>query len=253
MVAALAARGYTINVLVREPSKVAKFSWCGDVNVFEGTLGQPGSIATERHDALLHLAWEGLPHYKELFHIERNLPQSYQFVRQQVLAGTPKVLVLGTCLEYGMAEGALSACRLTDPQNAYALAKDTLHKQLRELAKHNPFDLQWARLFYLHGEGQNPRSFLPLLASALERGDRVFNMSGGEQLRDYLPVEGAATQIVDGLEKRGSGVFNVCSGEPISLRRLAEEFIARRGSKIELNFGHYPYPDFEPMSFWGTK
>lgn len=253
VVAELVAQGYTVSALVRDTSKLSGLSWCNDVNIIEGTLENSGSVSMQRHDVLMHLAWDGLPNYQNLFHIEQNFPQSYNFIRQQISTGTSKILVLGTCLEYGLVEGELSACRKTDPQNAYAVAKDTLHKHLRELAKQNHFSLLWARLFYIYGPGQNAKSFLPQLAAALKRGDPEFRMSGGEQLRDYLPVEDAATQIVELLESPQSGAFNICSGQPISMRRFAEQYIQSQDGHIELNLGHFPYLDFEPMSFWGKK
>ena len=47
--------------------------------------------------------------------------------------------------------------------------------------------------------------------------------------------------------------MNICSGAPISIRRLVEEWIKNNNWDIELNLGYYPYPDYEPMSFWGDK
>lgn len=47
------------------------------------------------------------------------------------------------------------------------------------------------------------------------------------------------------------GIINCCSGRPISIRRPVEEQIARRGGMIEFEFGYYPYPEYEPMAFWG--
>ena len=32
-------------------------------------------------DLLIHLAWEGLPNYKSLFHFEENLPRHYIFLK----------------------------------------------------------------------------------------------------------------------------------------------------------------------------
>ncbi len=29
--------------------------------------------------------------------------------------------------------------------------------------------------------------------------------------------------------------------------------IAERRANIKLNFGYYPYPDYEPMAFWGDR
>ena len=33
-------------------------------------------------DRLIHLAWQGLPNYKELFHFEDNLTVQYQFLKK---------------------------------------------------------------------------------------------------------------------------------------------------------------------------
>jgi hypothetical protein len=31
------------------------------------------------------------------------------------------------------------------------------------------------------------------------------------------------------------------------------EYLKQVGGKIELNLGYYPYPDYEPMEFWGEN
>jgi dTDP-6-deoxy-L-talose 4-dehydrogenase (NAD+) len=106
----------------------------------------------------------------------------------------------------------------------------------------------------MYGEGQNPGSLLAQLDRAIEAGDPVFNMSGGEQLRDYLPVQQVAAYLVTIAESPNfGGIVNVCSGVPISVRRLVEQRIADRKSMIRLNLGYYPYPDYEPMAFWGDR
>jgi dTDP-6-deoxy-L-talose 4-dehydrogenase (NAD+) len=46
--------------------------------------------------------------------------------------------------------------------------------------------------------------------------------------------------------------MNICSGESVSVRRLVEHRIAKRGADIRLNLGYYPYPTYEPMAFWGN-
>jgi len=79
-------------------------------------------------------------------------------------------------------------------------------------------------------------------------------MSGGEQLRDYLPVDEVAKHIVSlALVKKDTGPVNVCSGTPVSVRRLVEGWVKENGWSIRLNLGHYPYPDYEPMAFWGDS
>ncbi|MGD9638580.1 MAG: NAD-dependent epimerase/dehydratase family protein [Alphaproteobacteria bacterium] len=205
-------------------------------------------------DALIHLAWAGLPNYKDLFHFEKNLPQSYDFIKQMVKSGCKQVMITGTCFEYGMQEGCLNEDMPTKPSNPYGLAKDVLRRFLMELQKKEPFTLKWVRLFYLYGYGQSPKSILSQLDKAISDGDKTFNMSGGEQLRDYLPIETVAYNMVKILEHKSfDGIVNCCSGSPISIKDLVASHIAEKNSDIKPNLGFYPYPDYEPMTFWGDN
>lgn len=207
-----------------------------------------------RPDVLIHLAWGGLPHYRSLHHFEQELPAHYRFLKGLVDAGLKNLVVAGTCFEYGMQSGPLPEDMAPQPSNPYGFAKDSLRRQLEFLQQAQAFNLTWARLFYLHGEGQAKNALFPLLSQAVARGDKVFNMSGGEQLRDYLPVAEATRCLVAlALKRDNTGLVNVCAGKPISIRKLVEGWIAENHWTIELNLGHYPYPDYEPMAFWGDR
>jgi nucleoside-diphosphate-sugar epimerase len=100
---------------------------------------------------------------------------------------------------------------------------------------------------------QNPNSLLSQLDRALENGEQVFNMSGGEQVRDYLPVEKVAEYITSiALQNEVGGIINCCSGVPVTVNSLVESYLEGKGKAITLNKGYYPYTDFEPMKFWGN-
>ena len=208
----------------------------------------------QQPDLLIHLAWEGLPNYKDLFHLEKNLFSNYRFLKNMIEHGLKSLVVTGTCFEYGMQSGVLSEDMETKSDNPYGLAKDTLRKFLEQLQKKIDFEFKWVRLFYMYGKGQSPNSILSQLDRALENGETIFNMSGGEQLRDYLSVEKVAEYIVKiAMQDKVNGIINCCSGEPISIRKLAENFLSEKNKSIELNLGLYPYPDYEPMAFWGNN
>jgi nucleoside-diphosphate-sugar epimerase len=223
------------------------FVLCDISNVTEDNI-----LEFRKADKLIHLAWEGLPNYKELFHFERNLPIQYNFIKKLVEIGIKDVSISGTCFEYGMKEGGLTVDMIPNPHNAYALAKDTLRRYLQELQKKDTFNLKWIRLFYTYGKGQMGSSLLAQLETAVANKEEFFNMSGGEQLRDYLPVEQMATKIVEfSLDSKLNGIVNCCSGKPISVKRLVEDYVKENKYSIKLNFGYYPYPDYESMAFWG--
>ena len=255
VIPAVLRQGHTVMIVARTEAKLRCFDWVSDVDVVSLDLyGDLAPLASRVRgiDVAVHLAWEGLPHYKATFHVERNLAADWRLLETLRTAGVRRFLVAGTCLEYGMQEGALAESLPTAPCTAYGLAKDTLRKRLESVQRSAPFTLQWARLFYLHGPGQHAASLLAQLDRAIDANEPTFDMSGGEQLRDYLPVEQAAEDLASLVaHPECQGIVNVCSGRPVSVRRLVEDHVARRRARIRLNFGRRPYPDYEPMAFWG--
>jgi nucleoside-diphosphate-sugar epimerase len=204
-------------------------------------------------DVCVHLAWGSLADFRHFDHVERELPQHLAFLAVLVRTGLPRLVVTGTCLEYGLQSGALHEDLPTNPVTAYGLAKDSLRRALELLQNEASFELVWARLFYVHSESRVRRTLLTQLAEAVERGDASFPMSAGEQLRDYLSADEQAALLAALATAQGNaGVVNVCSGQPISVRRLVEEWLARRNCTIALDLGKYSIPDYEPLAFWGN-
>jgi dTDP-6-deoxy-L-talose 4-dehydrogenase (NAD+) len=256
VVEALSKQGDLIACAVRNRTNLP-FSADVDLIDFDLTHENAASIIVESYgipNCLVHLAWGGLPNYKSLSHFEIEIPRHYSFLKAMVQAGTPQLVVAGTCLEYGLISGSISENCPANPITSYGLAKDHLRRALALLQKEKPFNLTWARLFYTFGPGQSQKSLLSLIDAAAQRGDKVFPMSGGEQLRDYLAVEAIADAIAKLVSKAGDpGCVNICSGAPISVRRLAERHIIERGYDIKLELGALPYNDYEPMAFWGDR
>ncbi len=251
-------RGHVVTAVARSKSQVELFNYPSSSvkYIFSDiyTDVRPILNLISDVDSVIHLAWAGLPNYNSISHITENLVGNFSFISSLISAGCRQILITGTCLEYGMQYGALTEDAPTFPNNPYALAKDTLRKSLDMMRKNNPFCLQWARLFYMYGQGQNPRSLIAQLDHAIDTGQSEFLMSGGEQLRDYLSVSDVSEMLVNLFEHpEWDGITNVCSGAPISVRSLVEQHIAMRGAQITLRLGAYPYPDYEPMAFWGAS
>jgi nucleoside-diphosphate-sugar epimerase len=254
VLAALAARGILPTAVTRDRRRLSDLEL--DLAIVEGDIGapDPAFIAeVARHDILLHLAWDGLPNYRSLHHFETELPKHFHFLKELVRCGLKTILVTGTCFEYGAQNGELSEALNCRPSNSYGFAKDALRRQLEFLQTHYQFNLTWTRLFYMYGEGQSAQSIYSLMSAAVGRGDSHFDMSGGEQIRDYLHISDAASSLVRlSFLKQNAGVVNVCSGVPRSMRGLVENWITINNWEIELNLGRYPYQDYEPFAFWGN-
>ncbi len=253
----LLEKGVHVIATGRSKEKARNFLWFERVEFIEFDI----SKTTDQDDLfsyfnspdlLIHLAWEGLPNYYEMFHLEINLFHQYSFLKNLIKSGLKNVTITGTCLEYGLQNGPLHESLDSQPQNPYAIAKDSLRKFIETLNNHYAFSFKWVRLFYMYGEGQSKNSILPLLQKAIDANEDEFKMSGGEQLRDYLSIERVAEIIIAIAIQDGIlGIVNCCSGIPISVRRLVEDYIKKLNSPIKLALGHFPYPAYEAMAFWG--
>lgn len=252
---ALFDAGIRVVALSRTPDTLAGVS--DRLDIVEFDISDPATDIFDRlgrPDVLLHLAWDGLPNYRSLHHFEAELPKHYAFLKSLIGDGLKSVVVTGTCFEYGLQSGSLSENTETRPVTPYGFAKDQLRRQLQFLQDQLAFRLTWARLFYTYGRGQAESSLWSQFQSALSQKRTSFDMSGGEQLRDFLPVEKIAEHLVHlTLLQTNAGVVNVCSGRPTSVRTLVENWVEESGVNISLNLGHYPYPDYEPMEFWGDS
>lgn len=249
-------RGHSVVAIARDEKRAREMPWFDRVEFIQCDLHdnfQPLFQLECLPEAIVHLAWSGLPNYRDFFHIGKNLPADLAFLETAVKSGVPHLLVAGTCLEYGMQYGPLTEEMETSPTTPYGFAKDALRKSLQLLQKERPFALQWMRLFYMYGEGQNKNSLLAQLDRAIDEGRPVFNMSIGNQLRDYLSIQEVAENFAFALEKpQLEGVINCCSGRPISVLDLVKQRCRTKASDIELNRGYYPYPNYEPLAFWGV-
>ena len=132
----------SINIIAttRNIEKAKKFTWFNDkkVDIIEFDISKTNSDVynrLKRPDIMIHLAWDGLPDYKNISHIEQNLFENYFFIRDMIHGGLKDITVTGTCFEYGIKNGPLSEDMETDPITPYALAKDSLRRFLQELKK----------------------------------------------------------------------------------------------------------------------
>lgn len=251
----LVDHGYTVIATGTSEEKAKQFAWFRSVTFIPCDYYAENKDYFEhfeKPDILIHLAWKNVHGVMDRSNIENTLFQELNFYKSFMNGEIKKIVGIGSCYEYGPINGCCYEDIPTNPVNPYAIAKDTLRRYLTlSLAEMNiPFN--WIRIFFAYGEGQNEKSLIPQLDSAILRGDKEFPMSGGEQLRDYLPIEKIAEYIGKiSMQKNILGVVNCCSGNTISVRRLVEERILEKNAKITLKYGVYPYHQYEGMAFWG--
>ena len=204
-------------------------------------------------DAVLHLAWGGLPNYMDEYHVEVELPMQLKFLKALIDSGLKKLVVTGTCYEYGMSSGALSEDQETNPNTPYGIAKDSLKKEIFELQQSKNFDLTWARIFYPYGEGQSENSLYSQLKKAI-LSNQEFLMGNGRQVLDFIQVEKVASSLLSLLTScTNLGVVNIGSGKPQTVAAFVQEQIQIFKSDLVPSFGSIPDREYESFSFWSDN
>ncbi len=207
----------------------------------------------EKPDLTIHLAWENLNDFRAEQHLSTTLSDHKAFLENLISNGLKSIVVSGTCYEYGLKEGVLEETMDSYPVLPYAEAKNQLRVFLEELKNTYSFSLMWLRIFYVFGEVEGRKNLYTLLQTAINNNEKEFNMSGGQQVRDFLsPIEIATNFVLVAMQNEVEGIINCCSGKPIKLIDRVNAFLIEKKANIKLNLGYYPYPDYEPMETWGS-
>jgi len=247
----LLATGGEVVLALRDKQKIVECGWYEVVETIDFDLNEPGNLQSCKVDCVFNLAWEGLPNYGSPLHLTKNLVNQIRLMQKLIEDKYPKIVVTGTCMEYGMKYGQLNENMSCEPINTYAIAKDSLRRVSFGLCKDTQSTVIWARLFYMYGRFQKATSLIGQLDKAISSRDATFRMSGGEQLRDYMDILDVVKCLYQLSQNvNHSDVVNVASGQPISVRGLVERVCRERGVEMDLELGYYPYSDYEPMAFW---
>lgn len=179
-------------------------------------------------DAIIHLAWAGLPNYTNVAHL-RNIGWQVKFLKEAEEQGITNITIAGTCLE------------TLDKLVPYSIAKLAIRARAFEL---NPIT-KWVRLWYLYGKGQNENCLLPRLLKAKQSGTKRFSVIDGE--RDFIDVRVAAERICDAaLQNKVSGIIDCCTGKAETVLSFCQRHVKGLTYRTD-----YPTPFYEPHSFHG--
>ena len=209
------------------------------------------NILKTKPQKIIFLSWPGLPNYDSSFHVSKNLPFMIYFFEELIKQGVKRIVVTGTCYEYGSISGALSENELVEPLNQYAIAKNTLRQVLQKLCHENKVSFAWARIFYPYGEYQNPNSLIPSLKRSIDNKEKFFQISSGDQIRDFIEIKQVVFYLLFLVNNsQNQGIFNIGSGNPKSVKNLVEEIVENEKSNIEIIKSDIKIRKNEPKKFW---
>lgn len=254
----LLQRGHEVGALVRAPERAWRLRGeLAYLRMFRGDLAALGEVEAGltqwRPDLCIHLAWYAEPgRYAQALENLDSLRASLDLLQLLGRVGCRRVVAAGTCAEYDPTIGIYPESAATAPTTLYGASKLALSLVARQLAAQGRFTVAWARIFYLYGPFEDSRRVVPRLIRALRRGE-AFPATAGTEVRDYLHVDDVAAAFVALGESDQSGVFNVCSGVPLTVRELMETVGGIIGRPGLVRFGAVQDPPDQLSSVRGEN
>ncbi len=252
----LAALGHTVHILGRDTEQLRHMAQQFSVayTTYDITKDSPHHIILPHTiDRVLHLAWGRLNQYNDILHSTIYPSKHLKFLNILRDKGIKDFTILGTSLEYGLQEGELSENMHCTPVTEYGKGKLALYQNFSKICSHEKLCLRWLRPFYMYADDQAEKTLWGQLLQAHNTQAKEFNMSQGDQLRDYLHADTVAHMITQvSLQNDVQGIMNIGSGQGIPVIALVRKFMQEHHATFTLRRGFYPYPTYEPFAFWAN-
>lgn len=123
------------------------------------------------------------------------------------------------------------------PFNPYAQTKVICEKICEGYYRDFKVKVSILRPFNIYGVGQKGKLLIPEIIGQLKEGKDIIELKSSSPRRDYVNVIDVAGAFVACTEDTNDfNVYNVCSGESISVRELTEIINSHLQKKVQFNF-----------------
>ena len=252
------ASGHEVHALSRtaDPPRLAALT--GNLTKHVADLSDAPAVdrvlGAVRPDIVIHSAWEGVGGALRAGDIQfENIRTSMTLVDAAISAGVRKFVGIGSQAEYGPYDRRISESELPQPTMLYGAAKLSAYHLTRQRAREADMAFAWLRLFSVYGPGDNPNWLIPSATASLVRGVAP-KCTLGTQKWDYLHIDDVARGILAAaLTAEATGLFNLSSGTPVSVRSIIERLRDLAAPGLEFSFGAIPFGPDQIMHLEGDN
>ena len=236
---ALVRLGFEVHAVARGPAPAGaptETVWYA-ADLLDAAAGRE-LVAHVAPSHLLHLAWYAEP--GAFWDARENaawVAATVGLVDAFAAAGGARAVLAGTCAEYDWgAPQPLSEDAAVAPATYYGVCKDATRRVVEGLAERAGISFAWGRIFFLYGPREDERRLVASVARRLVAEERA-PVSAGTQRRDFLHVDDVAGAFAALVGSDVAGAVNVASGEPVTVRAVAEAIAAAAGRPDLLDVG----------------
>lgn len=183
-----------------------------------------------------------------------NVVATLKLFNQAERSGIKKFIVAGSGFEYGLSGEEyefIPTNALLKPINSYPISKATSSTVLYGWSLEKHVKLKILRIFRVFGEGELENRLWPSLRKSALIGED-YQMTKGEQIRDFIHVEEVVNKFLDELNFKNIHndipiILNIGTGKPMSVFNFSKYWWNKWKAKGQLKVGTIPYRANEIM------
>ena len=244
IVKALVDDGHEVLCLKRPTSNLEGLEVYVDrVNWINNTDDWKAAFRDFKPFIIYNLAWNGVAAADRVIWEKQvcNVAMQQELLDLALETGCKKIVGTGSQSEYGDFENKIDENYPINPKTAYAAVKVASLVIMKSFCEINNIDWYWFRLFPLFGPHESERWLIPSLIKSIATEEHM-DLTPGEQKLSYLYVGECAKAIEMAIRTEGkSGVYNICSDNPMALKTLVTKIRDKINPSFKLNFGALQY------------
>ncbi len=198
----------------------------------------PEDVVNFSPEVIVHLAWDGIPDFSATKCYSNVVTQIKFLAETKKLPNLVKILVAGSCAEYGSKSGICHEAEKYPPNNYFSWAKQTLENYFNLFCKEKEIQLLWFRVFFVYGPGQRSASLIPYLLNTFLSGKNP-EIKNSNAANDFIYVDDVVDAFLRGVELDGAvGTINLGSGKLTAVEEVAKiaERACKKNMKLQENF-----------------
>jgi UDP-glucose 4-epimerase len=252
LVKRLVAEGYSVGALVRSSSSLRKTEGMGEISPYEGDVRNYDDLkkafSAFQPDAVIHLVtYYAVMHRADEIGVmlDTNVKGTINLLEAAKESGTVKLFInTSTCAVYKPENRLLTEQDAVRPQNLYAMTKLQAEEACSYYAE--AFDLPCVtlRLFPPYGPGDHERRLIPYVIDSIIKNVPP-NLTTGKQEWDFVYIDDIISAFVATLKASPFSdkhpIFNIGTGNAVSIRTVVEKIRHALGSDIDLPWGSVPH------------
>lgn len=244
----LNAEGYSVGALVRPESASQKTGRIDCVSYFHGDIRNYDEIKTVfsafKPDVVIHLVtYYAVMHRADEIGVmlDTNVKGTIHLLEAAKESGTVKLFInTSSCAVYEQKKQLLKEDDPIKPQNLYAMTKFQAEEACSYYADAFHLPCVTLRLFPPYGPGDHERRLIPYVIGSILKNTPP-NLTTGKQEWDFVYVDDIVNAYLAVLNsypfKDDHTIFNVGTGEAVSILSVVEKIRAKLGSDMVLPWG----------------